>query len=187
MKKSVKVILALIGGSFLLSQVSLDPPDPAAATRSAAAVYVTAVPSAKPTAKPTATPRPTSAPRSAASSGGGDAIGRWRAAIAAAAGSPSPSASASVAAAAAAAATPTARHRATATPRTKPTATPRPTVGRTPRPQTRYVLNTSTHKFHTPTCSSVRSIAAANYREYVGTRDAVINMGYSPCKRCNPK
>lgn len=49
-----------------------------------------------------------------------------------------------------------------------------------------YVLNTNTKKFHYPTCSSVRDMAEHNKAFYDGTRDEVLNMGYEPCKRCNP-
>ena len=49
-----------------------------------------------------------------------------------------------------------------------------------------YVLNTSTKKFHFLDCSSVSTIKSSNRKDYTGSRDDVINMGYSPCKRCNP-
>lgn len=52
--------------------------------------------------------------------------------------------------------------------------------------QTTYVLNTSTMKFHYPTCSSVDDMKEKNKQIYTGSRDEVINMGYVPCKRCNP-
>jgi DNA-entry nuclease len=49
-----------------------------------------------------------------------------------------------------------------------------------------YVLNTNTKKFHYPTCSSVDDMKEKNKQIYTGSRDEVINMGYVPCKRCNP-
>lgn len=49
-----------------------------------------------------------------------------------------------------------------------------------------YVLNTNTMKFHYPTCSSVDDMKEKNKQIYTGSRDEVINMGYVPCKRCNP-
>lgn len=52
--------------------------------------------------------------------------------------------------------------------------------------QTTYVLNTNTKKFHYPTCSSVDDMKEKNKQIYTGSRDEVINMGYVPCKRCNP-
>jgi DNA-entry nuclease len=49
-----------------------------------------------------------------------------------------------------------------------------------------YVLNTNTKKFHYPTCSSVNDMKEKNKQIYTGSREEVINMGYVPCKRCNP-
>lgn len=49
-----------------------------------------------------------------------------------------------------------------------------------------YVLNTNTKKFHYPTCSSVDQMKEKNKEIYTGSREDVINMGYVPCKRCNP-
>ena len=51
---------------------------------------------------------------------------------------------------------------------------------------TSYVLNTNTGKFHKPNCSTLGTMNDANQEDYYGTRDEVINMGYSPCGRCNP-
>lgn len=53
-------------------------------------------------------------------------------------------------------------------------------------PGTTYILNTNTKKFHYPSCSSVDQMSDKNKREYTGSRDDVIAMGYEPCKRCNP-
>jgi hypothetical protein len=49
-----------------------------------------------------------------------------------------------------------------------------------------YILNKSSKKFHKPTCSSVKQMKESNKRTYTGTRSQVIEMGYSPCGRCNP-
>ena len=49
-----------------------------------------------------------------------------------------------------------------------------------------YVLNTSTKKFHVPSCSDVKKIKNTNYSEYTGTYDEVTSMGYVACKRCHP-
>ena len=49
-----------------------------------------------------------------------------------------------------------------------------------------YVLNTNTKKFHYPTCSSGDDMKEKNKQIYTGSREEVINMGYVPCKRCNP-
>ena len=52
--------------------------------------------------------------------------------------------------------------------------------------ETKYVLNTNTHKFHTENCESGRDIADNNKEVYTGRREDLINMGYEPCKRCKP-
>lgn len=52
--------------------------------------------------------------------------------------------------------------------------------------QERYILNKNTKKFHYESCSSVSTIKAKNRRDYEGSRDELIQSGYSPCKRCNP-
>ena len=49
-----------------------------------------------------------------------------------------------------------------------------------------YVLNTSTMKFHYPSCSSADDIKDANRAEYHGTREELIEKGYDPCGRCHP-
>ena len=49
-----------------------------------------------------------------------------------------------------------------------------------------YVLNTNTKKFHYPSCSSADDIKKSNRKDYHGTREEVIDMGYEPCKRCHP-
>ena len=49
-----------------------------------------------------------------------------------------------------------------------------------------YVLNVSSHKFHYPWCGAVGEIKEKNRWEYRGTRDSVLDMGYEPCKSCNP-
>ena len=49
-----------------------------------------------------------------------------------------------------------------------------------------YVLNTSSHKFHYPNCSSVSKIAENNYAVSNSSRDELISQGYSPCGNCKP-
>ena len=49
-----------------------------------------------------------------------------------------------------------------------------------------YVLNTNTGKFHYPDCKSVSDISIKNRRDFFGTREEAVAMGYVPCKRCNP-
>lgn len=52
--------------------------------------------------------------------------------------------------------------------------------------RTNYVINTNTEKFHYTSCPSADDIKPSNRWDYAGTREEVINMGYVPCKRCNP-
>ena len=92
----------------------------------------------------------------------------------------------------------TAAPTATPEPTPKATATPEPELVAieaapvaTETPVTRsaektYIINTSSGEFHKPTCSSVDEMAEYNKREFTGTREDVIAMGYVPCKRCNP-
>ncbi len=49
-----------------------------------------------------------------------------------------------------------------------------------------YVLNSSTHKFHFPSCRDVPKISAENRVDYYGARDDLIEEGYSPCGHCHP-
>lgn len=48
-----------------------------------------------------------------------------------------------------------------------------------------FVLNTSSKKFHKPSCSSISKIKQENKEVYKGSRDALISQGYDPCKKCN--
>ena len=52
--------------------------------------------------------------------------------------------------------------------------------------ETTYILNTSSKKFHLPDCSGVDSMNPANRQTYVGSREALLDEGYSPCGQCNP-
>ncbi len=52
--------------------------------------------------------------------------------------------------------------------------------------KTGYVLNTSSKKFHFPSCSSVSKIKAENKQTSSAPRDTLIADGYSPCGSCNP-
>ena len=49
-----------------------------------------------------------------------------------------------------------------------------------------YVLNTNSHKFHLPGCSSVDTISPKNRKDVNESREQIISEGYAPCKRCNP-
>jgi hypothetical protein len=50
-----------------------------------------------------------------------------------------------------------------------------------------YVLNTSTMKFHSPSCSSVGDIQPQNRKDVHTTSDDLKAQGYEPCGRCNPR
>ena len=52
--------------------------------------------------------------------------------------------------------------------------------------QASYVLNTNTKKFHLPSCSSVAKMKDSNKQSFTGTRQDLIDKGYSPCGKCNP-
>ncbi len=69
-------------------------------------------------------------------------------------------------------------------PTTEPTAQPTTDPGEDQGQD--YVVNTSSGKFHYPSCSSADRIKESNRWDYHGTRDDLIGMGYDPCKRCNP-
>jgi len=49
-----------------------------------------------------------------------------------------------------------------------------------------YVLNTNTKKIHYPDCPSVADTKEKNKENYNGTREYLIENGYTPCNRCMP-
>lgn len=49
-----------------------------------------------------------------------------------------------------------------------------------------YVLNQNTKKFHRPDCKSVSTIKEGNKANFTGSRQELLDAGYSPCKNCNP-
>lgn len=48
-----------------------------------------------------------------------------------------------------------------------------------------YVLNTSTMKFHLPSCRDVPKISPSNYTTSSQSRDSLISNGYSACGHCH--
>ena len=50
----------------------------------------------------------------------------------------------------------------------------------------KYVLNTSSKRFHLPDCSSAASMDQANRQDYTGDRQSLIDQGYTPCGICKP-
>ncbi|MBR6120374.1 MAG: hypothetical protein IKQ04_08670 [Oscillospiraceae bacterium] len=63
---------------------------------------------------------------------------------------------------------------------------PEPESEAEPEAQVRYVANTNTKKFHTPSCSSVTDMKESNKLYFTGSREELIAQGYEPCKRCKP-
>ena len=57
----------------------------------------------------------------------------------------------------------------------------RPDVG-----EWKYVVNVNSLKFHLPGCQSVEKMSRKNMQGFNGTREELIEMGYTPCKNCNP-
>ena len=49
-----------------------------------------------------------------------------------------------------------------------------------------YVLNTRSKKFHLPDCSVAASMSQSNRQDYTGTRQSLLDQGYTPCGTCNP-
>lgn len=53
-------------------------------------------------------------------------------------------------------------------------------------PATAYILNKNSFKFHYPNCEWAQKMSDRNKLEYSGTREEVLEMGYTPCGGCNP-
>ena len=49
-----------------------------------------------------------------------------------------------------------------------------------------YVLNTSSKKFHDPSCSAAAKISSSNRSDVQDTRRDLISQGYEPCGICKP-
>ena len=49
-----------------------------------------------------------------------------------------------------------------------------------------YILNTATLKFHLPACTSAARIKPENRQEFTGSREELIDLGYTPCGICKP-
>lgn len=81
----------------------------------------------------------------------------------------------------------------TTAPTTVPTQPPAATSATVPQTRSEtaafdcdYVLNTSTKKFHLPTCASVKQMKEENRELYFGDRQELLDMGYKPCGNCKP-
>ena len=49
-----------------------------------------------------------------------------------------------------------------------------------------YIINTNTGVFHTPGCRSISRMSSKNKQSYSGSRQDLINQGYTPCGKCHP-
>ena len=49
-----------------------------------------------------------------------------------------------------------------------------------------YILNTNSKKFHKTTCKLANDISDKNKKSFTGSREELINRGYSPCGSCKP-
>lgn len=49
-----------------------------------------------------------------------------------------------------------------------------------------YILNTNSKKIHLPDCSGAKNISAGNKKEYTGTKDSLLEQGYTACGICKP-
>lgn len=62
----------------------------------------------------------------------------------------------------------------------QPSSDPTPTAS-SEAGETTYILNTSSLKFHLPTCSGVASMKESNKQTYTGSREDLIAQGLAPC------
>ncbi len=51
---------------------------------------------------------------------------------------------------------------------------------------TEYILNTNSMKFHYPECEWALKISNKNRQEYTGSREDLVEQGYTPCGSCQP-
>ena len=52
--------------------------------------------------------------------------------------------------------------------------------------QVDYICNTNTKKFHYPECKSVQDMKEKNKKTHIGSREELIQQGFSPCGNCKP-
>ena len=55
-----------------------------------------------------------------------------------------------------------------------------------PDGNTTYILNTNSHKFHNTDCPWAANMSEKNKETYTGSRQDLIDQGYTPCGQCNP-
>lgn len=61
-----------------------------------------------------------------------------------------------------------------------------PPVTESPSAGTDYTLNTNSMKFHDPDCEWAQKISDKNRQDYTGSREDLIEQGYTPCGSCDP-
>lgn len=49
-----------------------------------------------------------------------------------------------------------------------------------------YILNNNSKKFHSPSCPNAASISEGNRQDFTGTREELMEQGYTPCGQCKP-
>ncbi len=53
-------------------------------------------------------------------------------------------------------------------------------------PADTYLINTKSGKFHLPDCSGAASMSEDNRRVFTGSRQELLDQGYTPCGQCKP-
>lgn len=61
-----------------------------------------------------------------------------------------------------------------------------PAVAEQSAPTYTYIVNANSGKFHISGCRDVSKMKDSNKIEITATRQEMLDMGYSPCKHCNP-
>ena len=69
----------------------------------------------------------------------------------------------------------------------EPEEVPVPEITEPARPKVGiYVLNIISRKFHKASCVSAKKLIADNNYLCCDTREEALEMGYTPCRHCNP-
>lgn len=63
---------------------------------------------------------------------------------------------------------------------------PEASVAAPPGEAQEYILNENSKKFHDPTCYGVGQMKEENRKAYTGSRESLIEQGYTPCGQCKP-
>ena len=49
-----------------------------------------------------------------------------------------------------------------------------------------YIVNTASKKIHKPDCESIDKISEKNKKTYIGSKEELLEQGYTACKTCRP-